>query len=120
MSEPTTEESVAIDDSAKSDTKPTSPVKSGWAGYLRVADVFWESADVKTIRLLPESGDGELPFTYLPGQFMNAAFWIGGARMIRSYSISHPMRPCWTAPTVTRRLIRTVNYSGMIVRNATE
>ena len=88
MSEPTTEESVAIKDSAKSDTQTTSPVKSGWAGYLRVDDVFWESADVKTIRLVPESGDGELPFNYLPGQFMNAAFWIGGARMIRSYSIS--------------------------------
>ena len=88
MSEPTTEESVAIKDSAESDTQTTSPVKSGWAGYLRVDDVFWESADVKTIRLVPESGDGELPFTYLPGQFMNAAFWIGGARMIRSYSIS--------------------------------
>ena len=88
MSEPTTEESVAIKDSAESETQTTSPVKSGWAGYLRVDDVFWESADVKTIRLVPESGDGELPFTYLPGQFMNAAFWIGGARMIRSYSIS--------------------------------
>jgi ferredoxin-NADP reductase len=50
--------------------------------------VFWEASKVKTIRLVPESGDGELPFTYVPGQFINAAFWIGGARMIRSYSIS--------------------------------
>jgi ferredoxin-NADP reductase len=42
---------------------------------------------VKTFRLLPSSG-GSLPFTFVPGQFLNVAFWIGGARMNRSYSIS--------------------------------
>ena len=88
MSKRATKKTIAIDDSAESDVQSSSPVKSGWAGYLRVEVVFWETADAKTIRLVAESGDGELPFTYLPGQFMNAAFWIGGARMIRSYSIS--------------------------------
>ena len=35
------------------------------------------------------SGEGDLtPFTFVPGQFLNVAFWIGGARMNRSYSIS--------------------------------
>jgi ferredoxin-NADP reductase len=29
-----------------------------------------------------------MPFTFVPGQFLNLAFWIGGARMNRSYSIS--------------------------------
>jgi ferredoxin-NADP reductase len=43
---------------------------------------------VKTIRLLPLSGDSLMPFTFVPGQFLNVAFWIGGARMNRSYSIS--------------------------------
>ena len=29
-----------------------------------------------------------MPFTFVPGQFLNVTFWIGGARMNRSYSIS--------------------------------
>ena len=43
---------------------------------------------MKTFRLLPASADHCLPFTFVPGQFLNLAFWIGGARMNRSYSIS--------------------------------
>jgi ferredoxin-NADP reductase len=38
--------------------------------------------------MLPSSSDTFLPFTFVPGQFLNVAFWIGGARMNRSYSIS--------------------------------
>jgi ferredoxin-NADP reductase/ferredoxin len=47
-----------------------------------------ETPSVKTFRLLPASEGGVLPFTFVPGQFLNVAFWIGGARMNRSYSIS--------------------------------
>ena len=47
-----------------------------------------ETPSVKTIRLLPGSNGVRLPFTFVPGQFLNVAFWIGGARMNRSYSIS--------------------------------
>jgi ferredoxin-NADP reductase len=43
---------------------------------------------VKTFRLLPSASDALMPFTFAPGQFLNLAFWIGGARMNRSYSIS--------------------------------
>ena len=43
---------------------------------------------MKTFRLLPSSSDTLLPFTFVPGQFLNVAFGIGGARMNRSYSIS--------------------------------
>ena len=43
---------------------------------------------MKTFRLLPSPNDRFLPFTFVPGQFLNVAFWIGGARMNRSYSIS--------------------------------
>lgn len=60
---------------------------ANWRGQLRVGSVVPETSSVKTIRLLPVSGQA-LPFTYLPGQFLNVAFWIGGARMNRSYSIS--------------------------------
>lgn len=68
--------------------KDAPPVTAKWSGYLRVVSVVNEIANVKTIRLLPESGEGLLPFTFVPGQFLNVAFFIGGARMIRSYSIS--------------------------------
>jgi ferredoxin-NADP reductase len=47
-----------------------------------------ETPTVKTFRLVPSSNDRFLPFTFIPGQFLNVAFWIGGAKMNRSYSIS--------------------------------
>ncbi|UPT75456.1 MAG: 2Fe-2S iron-sulfur cluster-binding protein [Elusimicrobiota bacterium] len=43
---------------------------------------------MKTFRLLPSPDGPFLPFTFVPGQFLNVAFMIGGARMNRSYSIS--------------------------------
>jgi ferredoxin-NADP reductase len=72
------------------DAEPTAapPVDAKWAGYLRVGSIIPETPNAKTFRLLPSSGDGLLPFTFLPGQFLNVAFSIGGARMNRSYSIS--------------------------------
>lgn len=79
-------------DSAASpaDSKESSllPVTANWRGYLRVGSIIRETPNVKTFRLLPSSGDRFLPFTFVPGQFLNVAFWIGGARMNRSYSIS--------------------------------
>lgn len=53
-----------------------------------MGSIIKETPNVKTFRLLPSSGDRFLPFTFVPGQFLNLAFWIGGARMNRSYSIS--------------------------------
>lgn len=65
-----------------------SPVTGNWRGWLRVGSIVTETPGVKTFRLLPSSGDGPMPFTFVPGQFLNVAFSIGGARMNRSYSIS--------------------------------
>lgn len=72
------------------DSEPTAapPVDAKWSGYLRVGSIVRETPNVKTFRLLPATGDRFLPFTFVPGQFLNVAFSIGGARMIRSYSIS--------------------------------
>ncbi len=61
---------------------------ANWRGRLRVGSIFVETPSVKTFRLLPSSGERLMPFTFVPGQFVNVAFWIGGARMNRSYSIS--------------------------------
>ena len=64
------------------------PVAANWRGHLRVGSIVTETPSVKTFRLLPSSSERFLPFTFVPGQFLNVAFWIGGARMNRSYSIS--------------------------------
>jgi ferredoxin-NADP reductase len=61
---------------------------ANWQGQLRVGSIVTETPSVKTFRLLSSSNDRLLPFTFVPGQFLNVAFWIGGARMNRSYSIS--------------------------------
>ncbi len=66
----------------------TSPVTENWRGWLRVESIVTETQGVKTFRLLPSSSEGPMPFTFVPGQFLNVAFSIGGARMNRSYSIS--------------------------------
>lgn len=64
------------------------PVTANWRGQLRVSSIVTETPSVKTFRLLPSSNGSLLPFTFVPGQFLNVAFWIGGAKMNRSYSIS--------------------------------
>ena len=73
---------------AVSEATSASPVAANWRGHLRVGSIVTETPSVKTFRLLPSSSDRFLPFTFVPGQFLNVAFWIGGARMNRSYSIS--------------------------------
>jgi ferredoxin-NADP reductase len=73
---------------AVSDANSPPPLTANWRGQLRVGSIIKETPNVKTFRLLSSSGDHFLPFTFVPGQFLNVAFWIGGARMNRSYSIS--------------------------------
>ena len=74
--------------SAVSETTSAPPLTKNWKGQLRVGSVVAEAPGVKTFRLLPSSSDRLLPIQFVPGQFLNVAFSIGGARMNRSYSIS--------------------------------
>ena len=67
---------------------PSAPVTANWRGQLRVGSIVTETPDVKTFRLLSTTDDRRLPFAFMPGQFLNTTFGIGGARMNRSYSIS--------------------------------
>ncbi len=69
------------------------PLTAKWLGCLRVESIVRETPTVLTFRLRA-SGDGPLPFTFIPGQFLNVAFDIGGARMNRSYSISSSPNEC--------------------------
>ncbi|CAN5893148.1 hypothetical protein BH11VER1_BH11VER1_01340 [soil metagenome] len=73
--------------SPASTASPAVPLTAKWRGQLRVESIIDETPSVRTFRLRA-SGDSPLPFTFVPGQFLNVAFWIGGGRMNRSYSIS--------------------------------
>jgi len=96
MSNPQTAAPPAADDKAAppavGEGTSASPLTANWRGQLRVGSIVTETPGVKTFRLLP-SANGHMPFTFVPGQFLNVAFSIGGARMNRSYSISSSPTP---------------------------
>ena len=64
------------------------PMSSDASSTVFVGGIVTETPSVKTFRFLPSASGRPMPFTFVPGQFLNVAFGIGGARMNRSYSIS--------------------------------
>lgn len=73
-----------------------------WSGQLRVARIFVETPEVRTFRLVPGEGV-DLPFDYLPGQYLNLALVIDGRKATRSYTIaSSPTRRGYCEITVKR------------------
>lgn len=73
-----------------------------WSGQLRLAAIFAETPTVKTFRLVnPEVGD--IPFTFLPGQFLTFAAEVEGKTFRRSYTIaSSPTQRGYVEVTVKR------------------
>ena len=81
----------------------TQELTANWRGQLRVASIVTETPSIKTFRLLRPAPASALPFTFVPGQFLNVALSIGGTRMNRSYSISSsPNQRDWVELTVRR------------------
>lgn len=81
----------------------------GWSGALRVANIFQETADVKTFRLAPLVGEA-LPFSFEPGQFLTMAIKHDGQPLKRSYSIaSSPCCHGWCEITVKKNRGGTVS-----------
>ncbi len=81
---------------------PTSVKPKFWTGQLRVAHIFHETPDVRTFRLSPLEGH-ELPFTYLPGQYLNLSLMIDGKKVNRSYTMaSTPTRTSYCEITIKR------------------
>ncbi|MDB5296374.1 MAG: Oxidoreductase FAD-binding domain protein, partial [Phycisphaerales bacterium] len=78
------------------------PRRKLWSGELVVARTFDETPGVRTFRLVPPAG-GDLPFDYLPGQYMNLRLTVGGRPVNRSYTIaSSPTRRGHCELTVKR------------------
>lgn len=81
---------------------PSASGVTRWAGALRIARIGRETAGVKTFRLVAADG-GPIPFTFLPGQFLNVALAIDGSRVRRSYTIaSSPSERGWLELTIKR------------------
>lgn len=66
--------------------------KIRWRGKLVLAEVEEVTHNVKTFRFKP-SGGGEIPFSYLPGQFMTLHIEPRGIPTRRSYTIAST--PTW-------------------------
>ena len=61
--------------------------KKFWRGELKIARIFDETPDVKTIRFVTPDG-GPLPFEHIAGQYINLQLTIDGKRVNRSYTMS--------------------------------
>lgn len=76
--------------------------KKPWSGALRVADIFRETPAVKTFRLRNLDG-GDVPFSFLPGQFLTFSAQVDGKAIKRSYTIaSSPAQRDYVEITVKR------------------
>jgi ferredoxin-NADP reductase/uncharacterized protein YcbX len=75
---------------------------SRWSGRLRVAGVVDATPTVRTFRLASTT-NCKLPFTYLPGQYLNIEVLIEGVLHRRCYTIaSTPTRSGYCEVTVKR------------------
>ena len=87
---------------ATAEAAPSGKTSRAWSGALRVADIFYETANVKTFRLTELKG-GPIPFTFVPGQFLTFAAEVDGKRIRRSYTIaSSPTQRDYVELTVKR------------------
>lgn len=82
---------------------------NAWTGLLRLEKIFEESPNVRTLRLVEPSG-ADLPFDYLPGQFVTFTVRPNDKPVKRSYTISSsPTRRGYCEVTVKREARGTVS-----------
>ena len=73
--------------SRRSIIQPLSAPTRSWRGKLRVGGIHKETANINTFRLVPFE-TRELPFNFLPGQFLNLMVEREGRILRRSYTIA--------------------------------
>lgn len=81
----------------------TAPKKEArWTGALKIGEIIVETPSVKTFRLVNPAG-GQLPFTFLPGQFLTLTLPINGKPVRRSFTIaSSPTKRDYADVTIKR------------------
>ena len=85
---PATAAAAATTEGMPAVSPAVAPSKSNsWTGLLRVARIFQETSNVKTVRLI-DPWFGKLPFAYLPGQFLTVTVAPDDGPIKRSYTIS--------------------------------
>jgi ferredoxin-NADP reductase len=77
-----------------------------WSGNLRVCQIFHETPNVKTFRLMNPLG-GSIPFQHLPGQFLTVTAAPDGKPLKRSYTMA-------CSPTQHDCIEITVKREGMV------
>ena len=83
--------------------------QNSWSGLLRVVRIFSETPNVKSFRLT-DPADGQLPFNYLPGQFLTVTVAPDGQSVKRSYTIaSSPTQRDFCEITVKREELGAVS-----------
>ncbi|MCO6416206.1 FAD-binding oxidoreductase, partial [Siccirubricoccus sp. KC 17139] len=87
---------------APSPAAATAAARRPWSGALGVAAIFRETPTVKTFRLV-DPGGGDIPFTFMPGQFLTFSAELDGRTARRSYTIaSSPAQRSYVEVTVKR------------------
>ena len=84
-SSPPKGEVAAKPTAVSTDMPPSKP--NAFKGTLLVSEIFNETPNVKTFRLIDSSG-GKLPFNYLPGQFISLTVIPNGVPINRSYTMA--------------------------------
>ena len=93
---------IASSQPAAAVVAPVVTASKKWTGKLRVSRIFQETPDVNTIRLVDPEG-GDLPFSYLPGQFLILTVTPDKKPVKRSYTIaSTPTQRHYCEITVKR------------------
>lgn len=83
-------------------TTMTETKSSRWTGQLKLTKIINETPSVKTFRLEALQG-GDLPFTFIPGQFLTMLKEVGGKTIKRSYTIaSSPLHRDFVEITIKR------------------
>ena len=73
-----------------------------WSGKLRLSHIFEETPNVKTFRLM-DPLDGEIPFSFQPGQYLTVTVFPEGKPVKRSYTIaSSPTEHAYVDLTIKR------------------
>ena len=73
-----------------------------WSGKLRLSQIFDETPNVKTFRLMDPLG-GEIPFSFQPGQYLTVTVLPEGKPVKRSYTIaSSPTEHAYVDLTIKR------------------
>ena len=89
-------------DKGSAPSVPAAGAPGKWSGKLRLSQIFEETPNVKTFRLMDPLG-GEIPFSFQPGQYLIVTVLPEGKPVRRRYTIaSSPTEHAYVDLTIKR------------------